>query len=94
MPHHILKTFWHNTIFLFPQAYSWLLELLKVEWEAEPSAQDPSPVEPGRQKDTLFTLKLRQKLFFLINFIVGAELGDPEPSLSHAATGCGCWGTS
>lgn len=33
-------------------------------------------------------------LYFLIKLIVKAVLVDPEPSLTYAAIGPGCWGTS
>lgn len=47
-----------------------------------------------QETDTLSTLKISFKLSFLIKLIVRAGSGDPEPSLSYAAIGSGCWWTS
>lgn len=63
------------------QAYWWLLEFLKAEWQADPSAVDKSLGSGDTHP---------QNFSFLIKLILKAGSGEPEPSVDYTAISPNC----
>ena len=80
------------------QAYLRFLELLKVEWEAEPSVIRPLSCANCqfriRKQTPSLPLRLGLKHSYFIELIVRDGSGNPETSHSYSATDLDCWGTS
>lgn len=80
----------HDKQFALPlQAYMLLLEFLKAEWEAAPSAFRATS---SLAQTSSLPLRLGFKLSPWIKHLVRDGSGHPEPSLSYSAIGLGYCG--